>query len=117
MRNRVFAVLCGAALFVACATAARTIEASQSQAVILRTELESDPFPNLYEAIRSLRPLWVGSRLGGVYVDDTEKNVDWLRDASVVLVERVELVSADMASARWGTRNLASHFIHVIRRR
>ena len=119
MRNPVFAVLCGAALFVACATAARTTDASGSQMVILRAELESRPFTDVYHAIQTLRRSWL-RRPGGVYVDNVAFDVDWLRDAQVAEVERIELVPGRQAMSKWGNISsslYSSDFIHVIRRR
>jgi hypothetical protein len=105
-------------IWSACAPPAQTATSRTSPSVIELSELESRSFPSVYDAIRSLRPSWLLGTVGGVYVDDVRMaGVDWLRQTSVAQVQRIEVLSADEATAKWGTRELSARFIHVRRRR
>ena len=105
-------------IWSACAPPAQTASSRTSPSVIELSELESRSFPTVYDAIRILRPSWLLGTVGGVYVDDVRTaGVDWLRQTSVAQIQRIEVLSADEATARWGTRELSARFIHVRRRR
>jgi hypothetical protein len=102
----------------ACTPAAQTATPRAAQGVIELSELESRSFPSVYDAIRSLRPSWLLGTVAGVYVDDVRMSgVDWLRQTPVAQVQRIEVLSADEATAKWGTRQMSGRFIHVRRRR
>ena len=101
----------------ACAPAIPRTDTTGTEAVILRSDLESRPFPNLFQAIRALRPAWLRNP-GGVYVNEVASSVRWLRETQVSEVERVELVPYREAWTRWNIafEAVPSDFIHVIRR-
>ena len=115
MLRAMFVVLVWSA---ACAPAAQNPTARPSATIIELAELESRSFPSVYDAIRNLRPSWLLGTLGGVYVDDVRvAGVDWLHETSVAQVQRIELLSAEEATAKWGTRAMSARFILVRRRR
>jgi hypothetical protein len=102
----------------ACAPTIPRTDTTDPDAVILRSELESRPFPSLFQAIRALRPSWLRNP-GGVYVNEVASSVRGLRERQVSEVERVELVPYREAWTRWNIafEAVPSDFIHVIRRR
>ena len=103
----------------ACAPANPNADTTNPDAPILRSELESRPYHNLHDAIRSLRPIWVSSRLGGVRYNNAPMGIEWLRNTSVELAERIERVPHEKAVIKWSTRwlGVSKHIVHVIGRR
>ena len=82
---------------------------------ITAEEIEAASPATVYEAVQRLRPSWL-FRLGGVFLDDTRFEVEDLRTMSMVRVQRIELISASEATARWNTRSISAPFLHVMRR-
>jgi hypothetical protein len=108
-------VLVGLLLAEACATgssAAEELGANGPRSFITSAEIGRGQFPNAYDAIRTLRPGWLGAsgfdtigRPGGmkVLLDDIEvSGPDPLRSFSFTRVDSMQWFDGPAAVKRWG---------------
>jgi len=91
-----------------CASAGRSARSGPIDA----DELQAVGAVSIYDAVRLLRPSWL-SNLSGAYRGDLRLTIDDLRDLSASDAGRVELLSSEEATARWGTRTLSGRFLSV----
>ncbi len=98
----------------ACASAGAS-NRSRATDVITTSELREVGFLDLYEAVRRLRPAWL-TNLSGAYLNNRRLDAEELRALPSASVQRIELISSEEATARWGTRTLSGRFLLLVGR-
>jgi hypothetical protein len=109
-RNVVFGLLTVG--LAACVSAGRAPVAGGQQRVLTLDQIERYGASNAYEAVRTLRPMWLQKRgmqsinFEGeivVYYDNVRLGgVESLRSISTSVIRRMEFMSASTATQRWG---------------
>jgi len=82
---------------------------------ITALELEGGEYANVYDAVSRLRPEWM-RQLGGAYLLDQRIELAELRLLPLMRISRIELLSAEEATRRFGTRSLSSTYLLIITR-
>ena len=109
------AVLAAVGAGSGCATNRAEASRPNERGDITAFELEAGTFSSVYDAVSRLRPEWMRS-LGGAFLMDTRLEMGELYRVPVAGISRIELISAEEATRRWGTRELSSRFLHIITR-
>ena len=86
------------------------------RAPITPVELEAAPAATVLQAVQRLRPQWT-ARLVGAFLDTEPISPGALTQEPVRGVAEIRLLTAEEATARFGTRALSGTYLHVIRRR
>lgn len=106
--------LCVLVALAGCASAAAPRRGWR--APITPAELEAAPAATVLQAVQRLRPQWT-SRLVGAFLDTEPISPGALNQEPVRGVAEIRLLTAEEATARFGTRALSGTYLHVIRRR
>lgn len=89
---------------------------SQANGPITAEELRESAATTVLEAVRELRPQWT-ARLAGAFLDGWQVSVEQLDQESLHSIAEIRLLSAEEATARYGTRRLSSTYLEIVRRR
>lgn len=82
---------------------------------ITADELRSIVATTVLTAVRELRPQWL-TRLEGAFLDGNPVSVRHLEEESLSGIAEIRLLTAEQATARYGTRSLSGSFLEVVRR-
>lgn len=88
--------------------------AAPTNAPITQEELQESAAPTIVAAVRDLRPQWL-SRLKGAFLDGFPVSVRQLQRESLSGVAEIRLLTAEQATARYGTRSLSGLYLDVVR--
>ena len=86
------------------------------RAPITRAELEASAAPTVLQAVQRLRPQWTARVVGG-FLDNEPTSPGALNEEPVSAVAEIRLLTAEEATARFGTRALSGTYLYVLRRR
>lgn len=106
------------ALFLLAATgcAASTSAPPRLNAPITQEELQQSRASTVLAAVRELRPHWM-NRLSGGFVGGEPVSAERLQLEPLGAIAEIRLLSAEQATARYGTRTLSGTFLEVVLRR
>lgn len=103
------------AVLTSAGCAASTASAPRSNASITADELRSSAATTVLTAVRDLRPQWL-NRLEGAFLDGVPVSVRQLERESLSGIAEIRLLTAEQATARYGTRSLSGSFLEVVHR-
>lgn len=103
-------------VLAAAGCAAAGVARPRATGPILQEELQQAASITVLGAVRELRPPWMNRLMGG-FLDGQPVSASQLQMEPLEAIAEIRLISAEEATARYGTMVLSGSFLEVVRRR
>ena len=102
-------------VLTACSSNRNSSGAPANVNAITEFELQAGDYSGVYDAVSRLRPGWMRD-LGGAFLQNQQLQVGELYRMPVAHIARIERLTSEEATRRWGIASLSGHYLLIIPR-